>query len=106
MAVFLSGMGERTLIIFGCGHICTALAPMAVECGFSVTAVDDRADFARKDSSRFRRMSFKTTRSPMRSDCSSVFSDSLVLVTHKHKFDGDILDTLLANPNPSRDISG
>lgn len=34
------------LVIFGCGHVCRALAPMVVRLGFALTVVDDRPEWA------------------------------------------------------------
>ena len=34
------------LVIFGCGHVCRALAPVVVRLGFALTVVDDRPEWA------------------------------------------------------------
>jgi xanthine dehydrogenase accessory factor len=34
------------LYIFGGGHVASAVAPIALKCGFEVTVIDDRAEFA------------------------------------------------------------
>ena len=40
-----SGVGEP-VAIFGCGHVCRALAPALARVGFRVTVVDDRSEWA------------------------------------------------------------
>ncbi len=34
------------LVVFGCGHVCRALAPLVVRLGFALTVVDDRPEWA------------------------------------------------------------
>lgn len=44
--VMVESLHEPHVIIIGAGHIGKSLAPLAKRCGFRVTVVDDRPDFA------------------------------------------------------------
>lgn len=47
MNAFIEPMGAGCRVtIFGCGHVCRALAPLLLNIGFSVTVVDDRPEWA------------------------------------------------------------
>ena len=47
MSAFLEPVGtNQRVIIFGCGHVCRALAPVLTNLDFSVTVVDDRPEWA------------------------------------------------------------
>ena len=47
MSAFLEPVGvNQRVIIFGCGHVCRALAPVLANLDFSVTVVDDRSEWA------------------------------------------------------------
>jgi len=47
MSAFIEPMGARErVLVFGCGHVSRALAPVLVNLDFSVTVVDDRPEWA------------------------------------------------------------
>lgn len=87
------------LFIFGGGHIARALAPMALSASFSVTVLDDREGFP--DPSLFpagvglvsAKYSGFFERSPFDADRSYV-----VIVTHGHDRDTEVLDACLELP--------
>ena len=78
------------MFLFGAGHVSREVAKIAVGCGFSVTVVDDRADFCNDE--RF-------------PDCSCVVIDSfesmpdfpadgasyVIIMTRGHSYDKDVL---------------
>ncbi len=91
---------RNRLIIYGCGHIGTALAPIAEQCGFSVRAIDHRPEFA--DPDRFPE-TVKVIREhpPEHARQLNILpSDSIIIVTHKHLFDREVLENILDKPTP------
>ncbi len=47
MSAFIEPVGvSEQVVVFGCGHVSRALAPVLVNLGFGVTVVDDRAEWA------------------------------------------------------------
>lgn len=85
------------LIIFGAGHIGTAIAPIAQACGFFISIVDDRPEFAHPD--RFPPMVCVTCDHPVKfAQNLSIFpEDSIVILTHNHRYDADVLKAILSN---------
>ncbi len=95
MKIFLEIIsGQDRLILFGGGHIARALAPLAGQCGFSVTVVDDRAEVADHFSSDVKLHSADPVEFAASLELRR--SDSIVVITHNHKYDSDILLKLLA----------
>jgi len=86
------------LYIFGGGHIALALAKMGKLCGFNITVVDDRAEFA--SAGRFPEAEvifageFAGSFGRVKIDKSSY----IVIVTHGHKYDEVVLEWALATP--------
>lgn len=84
------------LILYGCGHIGSILAPVAVRCGFHVIGIDQRSDMT--DPKRFQ---WGDSKCSLHLECcnpvehASHFvirnSDSIVIMTHNHRFDTDVL---------------
>ncbi len=85
------------IIIFGAGHIGSAITPIAQGCGFDVTIIDDRPDFARAD--RFSNRTTVICAHPVEhAGIMPLFpSDSIVILTHNHRYDSDVLNALLRN---------
>jgi xanthine dehydrogenase accessory factor len=90
-------VGTQPLIIFGGGHIGRLLSKCAALAGFSVTVVDDRADYAQPDrfpdadctiadrwSASFGRLKFTP-------------ATSIVIVTSGHKSDAEVLRQSVTN---------
>ena len=47
MAAFIEPTGAgHNVLVFGCGHVCRALAPLLVQLGFRLIVVDDRPEWA------------------------------------------------------------
>lgn len=85
------------IIIFGAGHIGSAITPIAIGCGFNVTIIDDRPDFARAD--RFPDHTTIVCKHPVEyaGNMHMFSSDSIVILTHNHRYDADVLRALLRN---------
>ncbi len=50
LEIMIECLNDPALFVLGCGHVGAKVAKLAAACGFQVTAIDDRPDFA--DSSR------------------------------------------------------
>jgi xanthine dehydrogenase accessory factor len=87
-----------TLYIFGGGHIALALAKMGKLCGFDITVVDDRAEFASAER-------FPEARVVLAEEFTNSFSkvkidrlSYIVIVTHGHKHDELVLEWAVGTP--------
>lgn len=89
---------EEKLLIFGAGHIGQALAPMAKMIGLQVTILDNREEFATKE--RF--PSIGQILSGEYSDIASQVSFNentyIVIVTHGHVHDEEVLEYCIRQP--------
>jgi len=82
------------LVIFGGGHVGQALAGFAAGCGFRVTVVDDRPEFARSE--RFPGAGALCADFPQAvKELHLTPSDYLVIVTRGHAHDADTLRAVL-----------
>jgi xanthine dehydrogenase accessory factor len=86
------------LIIFGAGHIGTVLAGFGQLLGFAVTVIDNRPDFASEER-------FTDTATVITGDYDRIFADLetdgdtyIVIVTHRHEFDQEILEFCVDRP--------
>lgn len=87
----------RRLLIFGGGHVGRALTGLASPCGFAVTVVDDRAEFA--DPARF--PGARTLCGDPATAMDALVlrpEDSIAILTRGHARDGDALRAALARP--------
>jgi xanthine dehydrogenase accessory factor len=91
-------VSEPNLIILGAGHVGRALAKVAGFCGFRVTAVDDREEYANREN-------IPEAHEIVVNDLASVFSrvhaepDSyIVIATRGHNHDLDALRAALHTP--------
>ena len=101
MSVFMELItNPLRLLIFGGGHIGAALAPLAVNSGFAVNIFDDREEI--NASGRFGDDVKVQMGNPVESarNLSVTGSDQILIVTHNHKYDADILEVLLGKPAP------
>lgn len=93
MTIFLETLSPQPqLLIFGAGHIGAALAKIGKMLGFKITMVDNRPEFANKD-----RLPEADTIFTMEYDLAlekvSFTPESyIVLVTHRHAHDQEILE--------------
>ncbi len=92
------GAPER-LLIFGGGHIGQALAPLAVQAGFSVVVIDDRPEFANRD--RFPQADTVVAASYPEALAGLTLreSDYIVIMTHGHDHDELVLEYCLSRPS-------
>lgn len=91
-------IGFQPLIIFGGGHIGTALSKIAATAGFSVAVVDDREEYAKPE--RFPEASL-TLAVPFGKAFDRVNvtpSTSIVIVTRGHQSDREVLEHALSTP--------
>jgi xanthine dehydrogenase accessory factor len=88
-------LGYPSLVIFGGGHVSKFISGFAKTCGFKVTIVDDRIQFANKE--RFPEVDAIVCESFAQSfeklDISA--SSYVVIVTRGHKYDEQILERVL-----------
>ncbi|MBN1879546.1 XdhC family protein [bacterium] len=90
------GAMER-LFLYGCGHIGGILAPMAAQCGFQVIAVDQRPEMATVDRFGGSDAGIEVQCAQPVEHAAALFflpSDSIVIMTHNHQFDGAVLKAL------------
>jgi xanthine dehydrogenase accessory factor len=88
--------GAERLIIYGCGHIGSVLAPMAARCGFHVVAVDHREEMADPDRFEGETGISVLCANPVEHARSLTVSypDTIVIMTHNHQFDAAVLKAL------------
>jgi len=97
--VLFEPFGEaHQLFIFGAGHIAERLAPLARKAGFAVTVVDDRPEYANDE--RFPDANMVLAKPlPEALPALKFTSQSyIVIVTHAHTFDEEILEFCLGQP--------
>ncbi|MEA2110363.1 MAG: XdhC/CoxI family protein [Pseudomonadota bacterium] len=86
------------MVVFGAGHLAVPLVEMASWCGFEITVIDDRQEFACPD--RFPRAA-KVLVAPMENirelELSSV-TTYFILITREHRHDDLLLRQLLGTP--------
>ncbi|MGB0639701.1 MAG: xanthine dehydrogenase accessory protein XdhC [Myxococcota bacterium] len=88
---------EKTveLVIYGAGHVGTALAQFAQASGFQVTVVDEREEFA--DADRFPSSVRVVNQNPLRSLATLPWGEDAfhLIVTHSHQLDQDLVEQIL-----------
>jgi xanthine dehydrogenase accessory factor len=88
---------EKTveLVIYGAGHVGTAVAHIAQAAGFRVTVVDDREDFA--DPMRFLDGTRVIPLNPLKSLDELPWGEDAyhLIVTHSHQLDQDLVEQIL-----------
>jgi xanthine dehydrogenase accessory factor len=92
------------VIIYGCGHIGGTLIPIAAGCGFSVTGIDHRSEMA--SPKRFSTNDYSGSielvcQNPVEHAGQLIMnhSDSIVIMTHNHRYDADVLHALISTIN-------
>ncbi|HHD64353.1 MAG TPA: xanthine dehydrogenase, partial [Desulfobulbaceae bacterium] len=86
------------MVIFGAGHLAIPLVEMASWCGFEITVIDDRQEFACAD--RFPRAG-KVLVAPMNNIKNlglSSLTTYFILITREHRHDNLLLRQLLGTP--------
>ena len=98
MSVFLEVVEPAPrLFVFGGGYIGQALAGMACACGFRVTVIDARAEWAHSERFPGARLCVEEPESFLRREPPGA-SDFAVVVTHDHGLDQRIVERLLPQP--------
>lgn len=97
MEIFIEPIGSRPwLILFGGGHVASALCPVATTAGFRVHVVDEREDWSSPEQHPSAQK--RSCASPL--DVLDVLpwgpETSAVVVTHDHQLDEKILEGCLA----------
>ncbi len=99
MAVFLDPLKQAPpLIIFGAGHIGSALSPVGKMLGFAVTVVDNRPEFATKE--KLPQADHVVCDDYEKALEQLTFSDTtyIVILTHRHAHDMEILEYCVRQP--------
>ena len=98
MAVFLEVLEPAPrLFLFGAGYIARPLAALAAGCGFDVTVVDARADWALPERFPDCRVVAQAPEDFLRA-LASTPADYAVVVTHDHALDQRLVQELLRRP--------
>ena len=98
MAVFLEVLEPApALVVFGAGHIAKPLAAVATGCGFDVTVVDERADWATEERFPTVRLERRAPESFAR-EWRTSGEEFAVIATHDHALDQQIIQHLLERP--------
>jgi xanthine dehydrogenase accessory factor len=98
MAVFLEVLEPLPrLFLFGAGYIARPLAALAAGCGFDVTVVDGRADWALPERFPDCRVVAQAPEDFLRA-LASTPADYAVVVTHDHALDQRLVQELLRRP--------
>ena len=98
MSVFLEVIAPAPeLVVFGAGYIAKPLAAIAAGCGFDVTVVDERVEWATEERFPSARLHRGAAEDFARAwaTCGEEFA---VVVTHDHGLDQRLVQALLARP--------
>jgi xanthine dehydrogenase accessory factor len=99
MSVFLEPLHPAPrLIIFGAGHIGTALAQIGKMLDFTVVAVDNRPEFANRDRLPWADTVIADDYLTALQQFTSFENAYVVIVTHKHAHDFEILEQCVLKP--------
>jgi xanthine dehydrogenase accessory factor len=98
MSVFLEVLepGPR-LVVFGAGHVAKPLAAIAAGCGFDVTVVDERPEWASEERFPHARLWVGAPEDFVR-EWKGHGGEFVVIVTHDHALDQRLVQELLARP--------
>ncbi len=96
MSVFIEPLVKKpTLICFGAGHIGQALCPLAVDLGFSVNVVDERAELLQHHAFLSTHAQFKDASVFSLDDMPFCDDTYVVVVTHDHDLDQQIIEAVI-----------
>jgi xanthine dehydrogenase accessory factor len=99
MAVFLEPLRPAPqLIIFGAGHIGSALSQIGKMLDFNVTVIDNRPDFANAERLPWADSVIAVDYDKVLGDLSYSDETYMIIVTHKHAHDLEILEQLINKP--------
>lgn len=98
MAIFLEAIEPAPpLVIFGAGYIAKPLAALAATCGFAVSVVDARADWATAERFPAARVLLRDPEAWLR-EIELRGDEFVVVVTHDHALDQRLVQALLRRP--------
>jgi len=98
MAVFLEVLEPApALLLFGAGYIAGALAALAATCGFAVTVVDERPEWASAERFPAARVELREPEAYLRG-LELRGDEFAVVVTHDHALDQRLVQELLRRP--------
>src|SRR5262245_26400184 len=98
MSVFLELIARAPeLVVFGAGYIAKPLAAIAAGCGFDVTVVDERVDWATEERFPHARLHRGAVEDFARA-WATRGDEFAVVVTHDHAVDQRLVQALLARP--------
>ena len=98
MSVFLEVLEPAPrLLLFGAGYIAKPLAALAVHCGFRVTVVDERAEWASAERFPSAELVCREPEAWLR-ELATTARDYAVVVTHDHALDQRLVQHLLRRP--------
>jgi xanthine dehydrogenase accessory factor len=81
----------QRLVLFGAGHVACALARAAAPCGFEVIVIDERPDWNTPERFPSARQHLLTPHIDVMVDLDLKPRDYVVIATHNHDFDREIL---------------
>lgn len=95
--VFFEYFGPaKKIYIFGAGHLCRSILPILKSIGFHVSVIDNRADFANKEKLPLADETIAEDYLKYLTNFKPNPQDAIVIFTHGHIYDFDILDHLCA----------
>ncbi len=99
MEIFIEPIGSRPwLVVFGGGHVATALAPVAATAGFRVHVVDEREEWASPEQHPAAEVCTCASPLDVLDDLPWGPNAYAVIVTHDHQLDERILERCLDRP--------
>ena len=96
MTVYMENIQPgRRMVIYGGGHIAASLSPIASRCNFNIWVVDDRPEIALRE--RFNCPVNVICENPVdhAGRLALQAGDCIIIITHNHKYDADVLEQLL-----------
>ncbi len=84
----------KKVYIFGAGHLCRSIVPIFNSIGFYCIVIDNREEYGNKERIPLAKEVYATDYFEFLKEFDPQENDSVVIFTHGHKYDFDILDKL------------
>jgi len=84
----------KRIYVFGAGHLCRSIIPVLKSIGFYVTVIDNRPDYSNKEKLPLADVTIASDYVDFLEDFEPDKEDAIVIFTHGHRYDFDILDIL------------